>query len=81
MQAYLPACRENQWLGQRAAMRTSKQSSRNGPGSAPKSQKREPAPDVVDKLAPRDLYHLHNGVNRVYLEGSWLDGLYPSLEV
>ena len=27
------------------------------------------------------LYHLHNGVNRVYLEGSWLDGLYPSLEV
>jgi uncharacterized cupin superfamily protein len=26
-------------------------------------------------------YHLHNGVNRVYLEGSWLDGLYPSLEV
>jgi RNA-directed DNA polymerase len=27
------------------------------------------------------LYHLHNGVNRVYLEGSWLDGLYCSLEV
>jgi hypothetical protein len=25
--------------------------------------------------------HLHNGVNRVYLEGSWLDGLYCSLEV
>ena len=27
------------------------------------------------------LYHLYNGVNRVYLEGSWLDGLYCSLEV
>jgi hypothetical protein len=25
------------------------------------------------------LYHLYNGVNRVYLEGSWL--LYSSLEV
>jgi hypothetical protein len=32
-------------------------------------------------FAHEGLYHLHNGVNRVYLEGSWLDGLYCSLEV
>jgi hypothetical protein len=34
-----------------------------------------------DSSFHRVSYHLHNGVNRVYLEGSWLDGLYPSLEV
>jgi len=35
----------------------------------------------TERFADGILYHLHNGVNRVYLEGSWLDGLYPSLEV
>ena len=46
------------------------------------ARRRPPAPGGApppDGL--RVLYHLHNGVNRVYLEGSWLDGLYPSLEV